>query len=409
MPLKLNKKDILTVPNLLSLFRLLLIPVIIWLYCTKGNYYAAFGAVVLSGLTDVLDGKIARHFNAITDLGKILDPVADKLTQAALIICLISRYPLLWALIILFVIKELVSAALGYLSIQASGTVCGAQWYGKVNTVILYAVMILLILLPDIPRAAANGLIILCGLSLMVAFVLYVLLFREMVLVGLNRLKDTATWQSMGRIIGICLWLLLILFCLVYRDKVTLDSILTFVPRNSWAAALVMLLLFALKSISVFIYAGLLFAANGILFSLPVALAMSLLGAAVMFSVPYFLGRRGGAKEVKALAEKYPDLQFLQGFPSQSPTLLNFVARIIGILPADVVSLYMGLVNISYPKYILGSVAGMAVSCTTFTIMGMAVNDVTSPQFYLALVIEVVVNVGSLLVYLLYLRKKKRS
>ena len=83
-----NKKDILTIPNLLSLFRLLMIPVIVWLYVKEKNYYAAAAMVLISGATDIADGIIARKFNMISDFGKILDPMADKLTQGALIICL---------------------------------------------------------------------------------------------------------------------------------------------------------------------------------------------------------------------------------------------------------------------------------------------------------------------------------
>jgi len=78
---RLFKRDqILTIPNLLSLVRLLMIPMIIWLYCEKEDYVAAAVMIVLSGLTDIADGIIARKFHLVSDLGKILDPVADKLT-----------------------------------------------------------------------------------------------------------------------------------------------------------------------------------------------------------------------------------------------------------------------------------------------------------------------------------------
>lgn len=83
---RLFKRDqIFTIPNLLSLVRLLMIPMIIWLYCEKEDYVAAAVMIVLSGLTDIADGIIARKFHLVSDLGKLLDPVADKLTQAALI------------------------------------------------------------------------------------------------------------------------------------------------------------------------------------------------------------------------------------------------------------------------------------------------------------------------------------
>ena len=87
---RLQKKEIFTIPNLLSLFRLCLIPLIVYEYCSVQNTTLAVLFIALSALTDVLDGKIARRFNMVSDVGKVLDPIADKLTQAALIICLIS-------------------------------------------------------------------------------------------------------------------------------------------------------------------------------------------------------------------------------------------------------------------------------------------------------------------------------
>ena len=72
--------------------RLCMIPLIIWLYCTQKNYALTAVVLVLSGLTDMVDGYIARRFNMVTDLGKALDPVADKLTQASVMFCLLSRF-----------------------------------------------------------------------------------------------------------------------------------------------------------------------------------------------------------------------------------------------------------------------------------------------------------------------------
>ena len=90
-----TENKILTIPNLLSLFRLILIPVIIWLYWFRKDYFPAGVLLIISGLTDLADGYIARHFNAVSNVGKILDPIADKLTQAAMLFCLVTRFPLM--------------------------------------------------------------------------------------------------------------------------------------------------------------------------------------------------------------------------------------------------------------------------------------------------------------------------
>ena len=88
------KKEFLTIPNLLSLFRLVLIPVYVTLYLraeSVADYFIAAGVLAVSCLTDLIDGKIARPFNMISNTGKILDPLADKATQFTLIVCLLIR------------------------------------------------------------------------------------------------------------------------------------------------------------------------------------------------------------------------------------------------------------------------------------------------------------------------------
>ncbi len=168
-----KRKDIFTIPNLLSLFRLLLIPVIIWLYLVKQDARAATGVIVLSDATDVLDGIIARKCNMVSDLGKILDPIADKLTQGTLIVCLSFKYPLMLPLAILFVLKEIIMASLGAITIKKHDSVNSAKWHGKVNTIILYAVIIIMVFFPELPKQIINGMITVCTLSMLTSLVLY--------------------------------------------------------------------------------------------------------------------------------------------------------------------------------------------------------------------------------------------
>lgn len=169
----LKREQVLTVPNFLSLIRLLMIPAIIWLYCEQGNYYAAAGMIILSGLTDIADGLIARKCDMISDLGKILDPIADKLTQAALIFCLISKHEWMLWLFIFFAVKEITMGISGLIVIKKKDVVNSAQWFGKLATVVLYTVMILLFLFPGISTAWANGLILLCAAVLLLSLVKY--------------------------------------------------------------------------------------------------------------------------------------------------------------------------------------------------------------------------------------------
>ncbi len=169
-----QKDQILTIPNLLSLVRLLLIPLIIHLYVEEEAYLAAAAVIVLSGLTDIADGIIARKFHMVSDFGKILDPVADKVTQGAILLCLGHRFPLMIPLVIVFVLKECIMSVFGIYVIRKVGDVKGANWYGKANTVFLYLVMMLLILWPSISFFFANTLIILCFFTVLASLLLYV-------------------------------------------------------------------------------------------------------------------------------------------------------------------------------------------------------------------------------------------
>ena len=180
---RLTKKDILTIPNLLSVIRILLIPVIVILYARE-QLIAAVVIILLSGLTDVVDGKIARKFNMVSDFGKFLDPVADKLTQAALAVCLFSRYPAMIGLFLLMAVKEGLQFFWGLKALKATDNLDSSNWYGKVCTVLLYMVMIVLFLFPGIPAPLAYTLIGLCAAMLLLSMILYVRFFRSRFLCG---------------------------------------------------------------------------------------------------------------------------------------------------------------------------------------------------------------------------------
>ena len=107
---------VLTIPNLLSAFRLLLIPLFVWLYLQEKYFYTGL-VLLISGITDISDGFIARRFHMVSNVGKVLDPVADKLTQISMLICLVTRYPLMLILVVIMIFKELFMSISGLLVI----------------------------------------------------------------------------------------------------------------------------------------------------------------------------------------------------------------------------------------------------------------------------------------------------
>ena len=175
----MKNNKILTIPNLLSLFRLIMIPQLMWLYMEKQDYIATAVLLVISGITDVLDGMIARKFDMTSDLGKAFDPVADKLTQVAMLYCVGTTFPEIRVLLIMLVVKEVITGVMSLYSIKKTGKVQGAEWHGKVVTVLLY------VLIADrmVPGLLSAALTISCIGMMILSMILY---FRR----NWNAIKD---------------------------------------------------------------------------------------------------------------------------------------------------------------------------------------------------------------------------
>lgn len=174
------KKEILTIPNLLSLFRLVLIPVYVYIYLNaeEDREYLLAGIIMaVSCLTDIVDGKIARHFNMISHVGKVLDPLADKLTQFALILCLSARYPILYPVLALFLAKEIFQLAVLIFYIRKGKALNGALMAGKICTTVLFVSLIALVLFPHMHPVAVDVLVLVDAAFLANSFLCYFLAY----------------------------------------------------------------------------------------------------------------------------------------------------------------------------------------------------------------------------------------
>lgn len=178
-----NKKDLFTIPNIICYVRILLIPVFCVMYLnakTSQDYMWATLVVLFSSFTDLFDGMIARKFNQVTELGKVLDPVADKLTHAALAICLAIRYPLMWALIVLMIVKEGYMAIMGIKFLKKDKMMDGAMWYGKICTATLFISMVALFFFYDMPITYVNTIIVVVMIVMAFTFIKYIIFYNNM-------------------------------------------------------------------------------------------------------------------------------------------------------------------------------------------------------------------------------------
>ena len=164
---------ILTVPNILSFFRLGLIPVICLVYFLLDNGVLTGIIVGVSALTDVVDGFIARRCNMISDFGKALDPIADKLTQGIVLLCVASRFPHLLILAGLLLVKEVITGAVNLHVVKKTGVVHGAEWHGKLTTVMIFVVMVVHLMWSGVTPTVSYILCSVCAVVMLMSFVLY--------------------------------------------------------------------------------------------------------------------------------------------------------------------------------------------------------------------------------------------
>ncbi len=180
-----------TIPNWISFARIIMVPIFAVLFLNDEIIWAVF-VLALSGFSDFIDGKIARKFNQISDLGKMLDPVADKLTQITIAVLLYLRFnnsaeslvkTFSWIFLI-FIIKEIVMVLFGALMVALNLRPSAAEIYGKASTMVFYVVMILLFAFaPDvgafnslwtIPDVLLVILVAISAILCLVAFVSYI-------------------------------------------------------------------------------------------------------------------------------------------------------------------------------------------------------------------------------------------
>lgn len=177
-------KKNLTIPNLLSVIRLLLIiPLIISFMNQK--YIEAGICLLLSGLSDMFDGAIARKFNQVTQLGKMLDPVADKLTLIAVVICIAILFPEVAPIVIILLSKDVIMLIGGAVLLCLKIKPPAAKWYGKVATAIFYVSITTLVFLKSVfhyqNQILTLILMALTVIAMIVAFVSYAVIFVRLI------------------------------------------------------------------------------------------------------------------------------------------------------------------------------------------------------------------------------------
>ena len=174
------KKELFTIPNMLSFFRIALIPVYVLIYLNASapqDYFLAGTVLAVSCLTDMIDGQIARHFHMTSEIGKVLDPVADKMTQLSLTLCLSVKYPILRWILLLFLVKEAFQTIVMIVMYRRGKMLPGAILPGKLCTIVLFVSFITLVLLPNLELSFVNAIAVIDAAFLIFSFIGYYLAY----------------------------------------------------------------------------------------------------------------------------------------------------------------------------------------------------------------------------------------
>ena len=133
------------IPNILSGIRILLVPVFIYLFFMyfESRIYVPLCVFLFAGMTDIIDGYLARRNNWITNLGKLLDPLADKLMQCSVIVCFAIKNAVLWWLAGVFILKELFMICGALIVLKKIKVTVKSHWYGKITTAVFYVIAFL--------------------------------------------------------------------------------------------------------------------------------------------------------------------------------------------------------------------------------------------------------------------------
>lgn len=204
----------------------------------------------------------------------------------------------------------------------------------------------------------------------------------------LNETEDKKEAPQLSRLYELAvllIWIAILAVSIWKRDAFTMDGILRLTPDSFWPAFGVCMCLFAAKSVSIVIYSGFLYAAIGLLFPLPQALATALCGSAIMFAIPYYIGKLLGTRAINAITAKYPKTELLRALLGKNEILSSALVRMIGVISYDAESIVLGASGMRFWPYMAGSMLGFFPFMLILTFVGQTAQKPGTPGFWLSI------------------------
>ena len=197
---------------------------------------------------------------------------------------------------------------------------------------------------------------------------------------------------------ALAVWAALIIVIIVNRDKVTVDAIISYTPSNLFLAALVLLLLFALKSLSVFFASIVLYTVSGLVFPLPAAILVNSFGVIIMASEAYLMGRIFGSDLIDTIAEKHPKVQPILHLQDKRPFLFTFLLRMLKVSNVDISSMYMGASHTKFAPYLAASYLAFIPELVLYAVLGSSISNLNPTAAIIAAIIFGCITLTSFLI-----------
>jgi len=200
-----------------------------------------------------------------------------------------------------------------------------------------------------------------------------------------------------------------ILIFLRFSKQISVKNFLEYTVENYYLAAISLLIMYAIKSLTIVFPLTLLYLISGIIFSPSLAILINIMGTAITVTIPYWIGWYSGNNLTQKLLRKYPKAQQLHEIQKNNDWFFSYLLRIIGILPYDVISLYIGSLRMPYPTYLSGSMLGMIPNILIMTLVGINITDPNSPVFISAIIFRVLLTICSVAIYRIVLKLRKNE
>ena len=210
---------------------------------------------------------------------------------------------------------------------------------------------------------------------------------------------------SIARLALVVLIVMMVVVVIVEFRNISVDEIINYTPDNLILAAVVIIGMFAFKSITLVFPIVVLELASGVIFPVHVAILVNIIGSMVAVTIPYFIGRFEGPRLAQMISDRTPKLKKLAQMQHRGGLFYPYILRTLGMLPLDAVSLFLGAVGVKYPAYLLGSMLGMLPGILAVTIMGSSITTPGSPAFIISCLVSVSTSMASVIIYRRHVRE----